>query len=197
MKKVVRRPSPAMVVAIVALIAALGGTAIGAGFVTKKKAKKIAANQVNKLAPGLSVAKAKKANDADALGGKNSAAFETGAAADTRTNTDPLGTNNEIVLSTNITLPAGKTVTAIASVEASSDGGGNDNINCNLTIAGTDGARQTTYVTPNGLEDSTTLPLTQSRFLGAGTHTVTVECNAGATSTTTVEDRSLSVVSTG
>jgi hypothetical protein len=197
MKKVLRRPSPAMVVAIVALIAALGGTAIGAGFVTKKKAKKIAANQVNKLAPGLSVAKAKKADDANALGGKNAAAFETGAASDTRTNVDPLGTSDETVLSTNITLSAGKTVTAIASVEASSDGGGNDNINCNLSIAGTNGARQTTYITPNALDDSTTLPLTQSRFLGAGTHTVIVECNRGATSTTSVEDRSLSVVSTG
>jgi hypothetical protein len=53
-----------MVVAIVALIAALGGTAIAGGFITKKKAKKIAANQVNKLAPGLSVASAKHADNA-------------------------------------------------------------------------------------------------------------------------------------
>jgi hypothetical protein len=53
-----------MVVAIVALIVALGGTAIAGGFITKKKAKKIAANQVNKLAPGLSVASAKNADNA-------------------------------------------------------------------------------------------------------------------------------------
>ena len=61
-----------MVIAIVALVAALGGTAIGAAFVTKKQAKKIAKNQVNKLAPGLSVASAKNAdnaNNANALGG--------------------------------------------------------------------------------------------------------------------------------
>jgi hypothetical protein len=64
MKRVFRRPSPAMVVAIVALIAALGGTAIGAAFVTKKQSKKIAKNQVNKLAPGLSVASAKSADSA-------------------------------------------------------------------------------------------------------------------------------------
>ena len=82
MKRVLRRPSPAMVIAIVALIAALGGTAVGAAFVSKKQAKKIAANQVNKLAPGLSVASAKSADNAanatnatkaansDALGGK-------------------------------------------------------------------------------------------------------------------------------
>jgi hypothetical protein len=67
MKRVIRRPSPAMVVAIVALIAALGGTAVGAAFVSKKQAKKIAKNQVNKLAPGLSVASAKTADTASNL----------------------------------------------------------------------------------------------------------------------------------
>jgi len=44
-----------MVVAIVALIVALTGTAVGAAFITKKKAKKIANNQITKRAPGLSV----------------------------------------------------------------------------------------------------------------------------------------------
>jgi hypothetical protein len=73
MKRVFRRPSPAMVVAIVALIAALGGTAIGAAFVTKKQAKKIAKNQVNKLAPGLSVASAKNADNATNATSANSA----------------------------------------------------------------------------------------------------------------------------
>jgi hypothetical protein len=197
MKRVIRRPSPAMIVAIVALIAALSGTAIGAAFVTKKQTKKIAANQVNKLAPGLSVASAKKADDADKLGGASAAAFQTGAASDQRSDTNALTTGNETVLSANITLPAAKTVTAVASVEAVADGGGNDNINCNLNIAGVDGSRQSTYISPNTLEDSTTLPLTQSLALGAGTHTVIVECNEGGTANTSVEDRSLSVVSTG
>jgi hypothetical protein len=73
MKRVIRRPSPAMVVAIVALIAALGGTAIGAAFVTKKQSKKIAKNQVNKLAPGLSVASAKSADNATNATSANSA----------------------------------------------------------------------------------------------------------------------------
>ena len=60
-----------------------------------------------------------------------------------------------------------------------------------------EGARQTTYITPNGLEDSTTLPLTQALPVGAGTHTVTVSCNEGGPAATSVEERSLSVVSTG
>ena len=54
-----KRPSPALVVAIVALIAALAGTAIAqeattsAKPVTKKKAKKIAKKQANKAVDNL------------------------------------------------------------------------------------------------------------------------------------------------
>ncbi|MGH2990727.1 MAG: hypothetical protein ACRDMA_12875 [Solirubrobacterales bacterium] len=61
------RPSPALVVAIMALVAALAGTAIAADpaantAISKKKTKKIVKKQINKLAPGLSV------NNADNLG---------------------------------------------------------------------------------------------------------------------------------
>jgi predicted nucleic acid binding AN1-type Zn finger protein len=72
-----------MVVAIVALIVALGGTAVGAAFVTKKQTKKIAANQVNKLAPGLSVASAKNADaastasNAQQLGGVGPSGYQS------------------------------------------------------------------------------------------------------------------------
>jgi hypothetical protein len=60
MKRVVRRPSPAMVVAIIALIAALGGSAIAGGVLNKKKVNKIITNR----APGLSVSHAKSADTA-------------------------------------------------------------------------------------------------------------------------------------
>jgi hypothetical protein len=56
-----------MIVAVVALIAALGGTAVGASFITKKKAKNVANNQITKRAPGLSVASANTATTADNL----------------------------------------------------------------------------------------------------------------------------------
>jgi hypothetical protein len=62
-----RRPSPAMVVAFVALMVAIGGTAVAASALTKKEKRQvagIAANQVNKLAAGLSVARANTANSA-------------------------------------------------------------------------------------------------------------------------------------
>ena len=63
MKRVFRRPSPAMVVAIVALIAALGGTAIAGGALNKKKVKNISNNQITQRAPGLSVSSAKSADN--------------------------------------------------------------------------------------------------------------------------------------
>jgi hypothetical protein len=68
------RPSAALIVAVVALIAALAGTAIASdpvattSKVTKKKVKKIADKRINKAAPGLSVAKAEKAETAESAG---------------------------------------------------------------------------------------------------------------------------------
>jgi hypothetical protein len=73
------RPSPAIVVAVLALVAALAGTAVGNDLVAdtsalkKKKVKKIARKQVKKLAPELSVA------DADTVGGRPPSAFAPAA----------------------------------------------------------------------------------------------------------------------
>lgn len=71
MRKLAKRPSPAMIVACLALIVALGGTAVSAGLVTKKKVKKIAKAQVAKRFPvqtsGIAdnaVTRPKVANDA-------------------------------------------------------------------------------------------------------------------------------------
>jgi hypothetical protein len=67
-------PSPAIIVAALALVAALAGTALAGtdtttSAISKKKVKKIATKQINKLAPGLSVA------NADTVGGKPPGAF--------------------------------------------------------------------------------------------------------------------------
>jgi hypothetical protein len=62
------RPSPAMIVAALALIVALGGTAVAGGVLNKKKVNKIISNR----APGLDVKSAKTADsakNADSLGG--------------------------------------------------------------------------------------------------------------------------------
>ena len=62
------RPSPAMIVAMIALVVALAGTAVAAEpptrAISKSKAKRIAIKQINKLAPDLSVAHASTADTA-------------------------------------------------------------------------------------------------------------------------------------
>lgn len=72
-----------MIVAVVALIAAIGGTAVAGGVLNKKKVNKIITNR----APGLSVASAKNAdnaktansaNDAANLGGLPAASYQQG-----------------------------------------------------------------------------------------------------------------------
>jgi hypothetical protein len=47
-----RRPSPAMIVAIVALVAALGGTAVASGFLTKKKFRKFKNQEIHQTIRG-------------------------------------------------------------------------------------------------------------------------------------------------
>jgi hypothetical protein len=64
-----KRPSAAMIVAVVALSLGLGGSAIaGSGVLTKKQvktvAKTVANKQITKRAPGLAVASAKSADTA-------------------------------------------------------------------------------------------------------------------------------------
>jgi hypothetical protein len=63
------RPSPGLLVGVLALVAAVAGTAVaGPGAttskLTKKKVVQIADQEINKLAPGLSVAHAESANTA-------------------------------------------------------------------------------------------------------------------------------------
>jgi hypothetical protein len=89
----IRQPSPALIVAVLALVAALAGTAVAGpdastSAISKKKVKSIATKQINKLAPGLSVAhadtatsattadSAAQAENADMLDGIDSAGFQ-------------------------------------------------------------------------------------------------------------------------
>ena len=61
------RPSPALIVAMTALVLALAGTALAGGTtakLTKSKVKAIAAKEIGKAAPGLNVNSAKTADSA-------------------------------------------------------------------------------------------------------------------------------------
>lgn len=140
---------------------------------------------------------ANSANTANTLGGQGASAFQTASASDARSDVAaPQGTISP-ALSATITTSAPRTLTAIASVTVSADGGGNDNINCRINIDGVSGANQSTYITPNGLDDRTTVPLTHALSVEAGTHTVLVQCGDGVGSNTSLEDRFLTVVATG
>jgi hypothetical protein len=80
MGKLVRRmPSPAMIVAVVAVILALGGTAVAAlSGKDKKKVRGIADQEITKKAPGLSVASAGNASDSAKLGGVAPSGYQQG-----------------------------------------------------------------------------------------------------------------------
>jgi len=205
------RPSPAIVVAVVALVAALAGTAIAGPSATtsiskksvKKTAKKEAAKYFDANIGGASVASAASATNADSaanasqLGGQSPSAFRTGAASTTAGDATFPGTGGENVLTTTITLPSTKTVTAFATVRTTNDGGGTSSLECFSRIAGVGGISSTIDLDGDG--DHDTLPVTQSRTLGAGTHTVLVRCVQDVTGPPDVEvtDRALSVVATG
>ena len=107
----ISQPSPAIVVAVLALVAALAGTAIAGpdasiSAITKNKVKKIARQQVTQLAPTLHVATADNASKADTATSADTAntadtatSADTAASADTATsaqtagNADALGGN--------------------------------------------------------------------------------------------------------
>ena len=142
---------------------------------------------------------ANTADSANALGGQALSEFQTASASDARNNVaEPMGTLSP-ALSATITTSGPRTLTAVASVEASADGGADeDNINCNLKIDNVNGASQSTYITPQpAFAKTTVLPLTMALDVEAGNHTVLVQCGDGIGSNTMLEDRYLTVVATG
>ena len=134
MSKRIKRPSPAMVIAITALITALSGTAIAGGVLNKKKVKKIATNVANKQiesrAPGLSVARAisadsaSNATSADHATSANTASNATSAdhatSANTATSANPVAFAH---VATDGTVDAGRSKN-ITSANVSSEGSG-------------------------------------------------------------------------
>ena len=168
-----RRPSPVMIVTGVVLAIALAGTAIaGPSAITsalnkseKKQVKKIAKNQVNKLASGLSVGNSDKLDQLDSK--------QVSPAADSLRTADlALGDNFADVTTATITVAAPSKLVANAVAHLSSNGGNNDRGSCRLIIDGTAGIDYSQDV-PAG---DATLPVIETRSVAAGTHTVTLSC---------------------
>jgi hypothetical protein len=91
-----RIPSPALVISIIALIAALGGGYAIAKGGDKKSDKKIANKQITKRAPGLSVLHAKTADNAT---DSANAAKVGGSTVTTIYKTQPPGTSEQTIFS--------------------------------------------------------------------------------------------------
>jgi hypothetical protein len=72
------RPSPAMIIAVIALIMSLGGSAYALSKKDKKQTRNIADSEITKKAPGLAVKSADSAKNADALGGVAPAGYQQG-----------------------------------------------------------------------------------------------------------------------
>jgi hypothetical protein len=87
----IKRTSPALIVAIVALVAALVVPALALTGGEKRVVKKLAAGQVRKLAPGLSVANAETANAANSANTAETAnSANTAGSANDAANADKL-----------------------------------------------------------------------------------------------------------
>jgi hypothetical protein len=196
-------PSPAMGVAIVALVFAVGGSAI-AGVATisvlnkkeKKQTRKVAKREINKAAPGLSVA---KAANADALGGNSPSAFQTRAGFSELTTQPDLTATEADIITTSIAIEEPKTVIAVATIEAEAPMNAVvHRVGCRMNIAGAQHAdvfADTIPVTADA--DETTLTLNFARDLPAGTHSVALRCRLISGTDVFVEDGSLSVWAVG
>jgi len=94
-----RRPSPGVVLGVIALVAALAGTAVAAdptattSALSKKKVKKIANKQITKRAPDLAVASADNATNAqNAVNATNATNANNANAVDGHSAVCPAGT---------------------------------------------------------------------------------------------------------
>lgn len=180
------RPSPAMIVAMVALIVAIGGTAVAGGVLNKKKVNQIITNR----APGLSVANASKLGGLDASQYKTASNYTQSSTAKTIN-----GTLATIGSPIQVTTEGTRRLIASAAVHATVAAAGGAFLVCHITIDGTSGVFDTDFTAPNGTfnpVDASVSPLA-SAVVGAGTHTVTLLCEAlgGATPSMTVVDDAL------
>src|SRR5262245_36799763 len=167
-----RAPSPALVVASLALVAALAGSAL-AGRTLEGQQDRLSVKerkQVNKLIT-------KRAS---------SSAATAGVSADV-----PLTTEPTDVASTTIKARKGRVI-AVASVELDGTAGGaDDRGRCRLRIAGVDGRPYLQDVPPDGAGRSN-VAITFGRQVGRGIHDVAVSCEA-ASGELEVEEANLSV----
>ncbi len=139
-----RRPSPAMTVAVAALIVALVGTAMAAPTAIKsvlnksekKQVKKISKNQINTLAPGLSVARANTAANADAVGEQALANIVVARSDTPGAQCDPSSLTFVVCATVNMTLPHEGRVLLIGTAGQIAFNNANTSGNCLFQVDG-------------------------------------------------------------
>jgi hypothetical protein len=173
------------------------------GAVTTKKIKNgnVTASKINTT--GLTVPNALHANHADTaanatnLGGLAPSAYETASNYTQSSTATPITSTVATIGSPiQITTAGTSRVIASAAVHATNGVAGTGvYLVCHITIDGTSGVNDTEYASPAGgftIVDAAVSPLA-SAVVGAGTHTVTLLCDAvgGATPRATVADDAL------
>jgi hypothetical protein len=207
-KSLLRRPSAALVVACVALFVALGGGAYAAfnlpkNSVGSKQIKngavvnsKLANNSVatgkirngavtaSKInATGLTVPNATNATNATNaanLGGLAPSSYTTESNFSQGSPNQTIGNAFATVGSVSITTDGTKRLIGMAAVHAvNGTAGTGAYLVCRNTVDGTAGVNDTAYAAPFGqtIVDASVSPLA-SAVVGAGTHTVTLQCEA-------------------
>ena len=163
------RPSPAIVVGVLALVAALGGTALAANptantsALSKKKVKKITTKQIDKLAPGLSVANAETADTATSADTADSA--NTADTATSATQAQNASTANGVKpVKVNFAAPSSTPATTFVDqggVKITGQCNGSGNANVTLTSTANNGAVKLDVVNANGID---VLPIEDLNF---------------------------------
>ncbi len=186
------RPSPAMIVAVVALVFAMGGTAlavVGLNGKQRRQVLQLANRQINKRAPRLSVANAKNANHANNADNANTVAnaaissFTIGRSA--TGSCDPTGTGFVDCGTVSLDLPRSGRVLIVAT--AGFDGANSATGyrgDCRLTADGTVVGAQVANGSTTGLgvgfnanTQATTALSAVTGPLPAGTHDLSLTCN--------------------
>jgi hypothetical protein len=193
-QQVRRKPSPALVVAVLALCVAVAGTAVADPLglsddqITKIKqiAKRLADKRIKKKAPNLTV------DDSAHLGAFGPNYYTTQSQHIGVEGPITLTDTDQTVAQVTVPTPSQRSINAIASMEI--DGAGQ--LSCNLEVNDTEGPRLTQEVPAT----SGAMALNQTEnFYGGGDQIVRLRCAEEALSDVTVRDIELSViaVSTG
>lgn len=176
------RPSPALLVAFVALFVAMGGVGYSAIKLKKNAVKTKNIKDGAVTTPKLSAdAKAPEAGNADRLGGRAASLYQAASASTEDATDNPLDDTFETIGQT-LTIDTVGTKRVIATASVAAEAPGDDFVNCRIKVDGNVGLSYSQVIADNATFASTTgsvSPLV-SAVVPAGEHTVTLECSGQA-----------------